>query len=172
MYLEWSLILKPTGIPIRAEEIVAFEADLGVPLANDYRAFLLSFNGGKVVADHVIHLPTFPWPIAIHNLWALSVPTPSLGIVEARKLQLMHRLCVREALTIGDDGGTGCFYLVVAGPQKGAVFFVFKEDQIDCVEDWLNPADEIPRAMAKVSDTFDGLAKMIRDSASGRPAIW
>jgi len=71
-------------------------------------------------------------------------------------------LCLRQATQIGSDLGTGFFYLILHGTEKGAVYFTFKDDMpMLSPKEWNQIAVKIPESMIKVSSDFDELAKLI-----------
>ena len=71
------------------------------------------------------------------------------------------RLCLRQALRIGGDMGTGFFYLVLAGDETGAVYYSFKDDIPMLEGDWYSRDVVIPECLVKVSASFNALGPMI-----------
>jgi hypothetical protein len=161
---DWSTIIKPTGIPVSSERLELFEGQLGCRLPQDYRAFILDYNGGKVTVDQGIQVPQLSCEVFVRNLLPLSKASPSLGVIEARDIQSRHRLCLRQALEIADDGGTGFFYLILQRPKRGAVYFVYKDDRPMLEGDWYSSTVRIPECMAHVSPSFDALGEAVLGS--------
>jgi hypothetical protein len=88
-----------------------------------------------------------------------------VGIIEARRLQELNRLGLRHAIEIGHDGGTGFFYLILAGSETAAVCFMWKDDiPFLSPEEWNSWETLIPEDMVKVADDFDSLAELIINS--------
>ena len=115
--------------------------------------------------EHAICLRDFPYELGVNSVWELSAPSPSIGIVEARDLQTRNRLCLRQAIAIADDGGTGHYFLLLAGEKRGSVFFVYLDDRpLLSLEDWESLEISVPEEMVEVSSTFDELGKLILDS--------
>jgi hypothetical protein len=163
----WEKIIQPYGGAATDEEVKRFEDEIGFELPDDYRRFLLTFNGGKIIPEHDIWIPEISCDIGVNYLWPLTTPSPSLGIVEARHLQECNRFCVKQAMVIGDDGGTGFFYLVLAGEKKGATYFIWKDDVFTLPpHDWESWEIRIPDDFVEISPDFDSLEKMIIENAS------
>jgi hypothetical protein len=168
MNFDWSRVVNPSGPSVRPEQLEEFEAVLGFDLPKDYRNFLLKFNGGKVVVDHDIEVRELPFELGVHYLLPLTASSPSMGVIETRDIQVRHRLCSRQVLEIADDMGTGCYYLVLAGENRGAVYFIWNEDR-----PMLSPADwdswevRIPSDMVEISSTFDALGQLILEYQCG-----
>src|SRR2546422_204645 len=117
MHFDWSRVLKPSGDPARSERLMEFEGRIGFDLPDDYRNFLLKFNGGRVVVEHDIRTPDIPFDLGVDYLFPLSAQSPALGIIQARDMQVSNRLCLRQGLATGHDGGTGDYYLILAGEK-------------------------------------------------------
>ena len=99
----WERIVQPSGAVISATEVQQFEAELGFSLPEDYRNFMLTLNGGKVLVDHDIPVEGLFGAAFVHYLYPFSKPSPFLGIKEARRQQECSRLCLRQAIEIGVD---------------------------------------------------------------------
>jgi hypothetical protein len=52
----WQRVLRPSGAEVFERDVEQFEAELGFSLPEDYRNFMLSFNGGRVLVDHDIQI--------------------------------------------------------------------------------------------------------------------
>ena len=161
MGFPWTSIIKPSGYPISVEQLDAFEKELGYSLPADYREFLLTLNGGKILVDHEIHVPELTGDIFVNYLLPLSAKSPFLGVKEGRELQVKNRLWLRQAVEIGDNMGTGFFFLILNGTDRGAVYFAYKDDVLMLEGDWYLDEVRIPVCMAKISNTFDELGEII-----------
>lgn len=61
--------------------------------------------------------------------------------------------------------GTGFFYLVLAGPERGAVFYTYKDDrEMLSVDAWSAVEVSIPSSMVKVASSFTDLGQSIWDN--------
>jgi hypothetical protein len=162
----WERIVHPSGVTVSSIEVEQFEAELGFPLPEDYRNFILTLNGGKVSIDHDIPVEGLFGAAFVHYLYPFSKPSPFLGIKEARKQQECSRLCLRQAIEIGDDMGTGAYYIILDGPQRGAIYFIFNEARESLSQDqWDAPQVRIPRDMILVAPDFDSLGEAILANA-------
>src|SRR5205809_5753121 len=100
MGFDWTCVVTTSGIRVHSEDLHRFEEAIGFDLPDDYRSFLLKFNGGEVIVDHDIRLPGIAFNIGVNYLFPLTAPSPFMGIIEARDIQVRHRLCLRQALEI------------------------------------------------------------------------
>lgn len=163
----WKNIVRPSGFPVSENKIKDFENSIGFDLPADYRNFLLRFNGGKVIQNHEIYVPEFSSQIAIaiYDFLPFTETASYLGIQKARSIQEFEKLCMRQAICIGDDNGTGFFYLILAGERRGAIYFSFQDDiPMLSDEEWESDEIKISEWMAKVSPDFDSLADVIMEN--------
>lgn len=167
MAFDWNQLIKPSGYSATREEIVQFESELGFGLPDDYRGFLLEYNGGEVTCDHEL-VPSgleAGSDFAVSMLDQLSEADPGIGVRERRELQTHSRLCLRQAICIGDDMGTGFFYLILDSPEKGAVYFTYKDDrELLSERKWNAEEIIIPSTMVKIASSFTELGQSIWDS--------
>jgi hypothetical protein len=161
MPFNWKSIVEPSGSLVVADQLNAFEAELGFVLPDDYRAFLLSVNGGNVLVDHDIYSPELSCDVGVNYLWPLTAKHPFIGIKESRDLQTKNRIALRQATKIGDDMGTGFFFLMLDGPERGAIYFSFKDDLPMLEGDWYSKDVRIPDGMVRICSTFDDLGRLI-----------
>jgi SMI1 / KNR4 family (SUKH-1) len=163
---DWPSIVKPTGLPIDTQQVQSFESELGYKLPEDFRDFLLNFNGGVVVVDHDIYSPALSCDLGVNSFLPLTEASPFLGIREARDIQVKNKFGPREALMIANDGGTGFFYMILDGEERGAVYFSWKDDVPDREGEWFYNSVVIPDSMVKVSSSFSELGQQILDNRS------
>ncbi len=170
MSFDWLKILKPIGNPPTPQDIIEFEEIVGLDLPDDYRNFLMAFNGGEIMIEHDIRVPGIPFDLGVWYFWPLSAPSPFLGIREARRMQAEERMCLRQAIAVGGDGGTGHYYLLLTGEKRGAVFFIWLDDrpQLPC-DEWETWDVRIPEEMVEVAPDFDSLGELVLTSARRRP---
>lgn len=148
------------------EEIRRFEADLGWSLPEDYRDFLLQFNGGSVFLEHDIPIEDLNCAIDLHYLLPLMTTPASIGVQEVRSTQEAERYWIRQLLEIGNDAGTGFDFLMLTGAASGSIYFSFKDDiQILAVADWLRRDIIIPETMVLVAKSFDEFGGLILEHA-------
>ncbi len=61
--------------------------------------------------------------------------------------------------------GTGFFYLILDGPEKGAVYFTYKDDrELLSEREWNAEEVIIPSTMVKIASSFTELGQSIWDS--------
>ena len=162
MDFDWSTILTTSGSLVRSEDLRRFEDDIGFDLPDDYRNFLLRFNGGRVIVEHHLWAPELDSHLLVNYLSPLTSPSPFVGLVEARDIQLRYRMCMRQGIESGDNMGTGFYYLILAGEKRGAVFFIYKEDRPKLSQaEWENWEVRIPDDMVEVSPDFDSFGELI-----------
>jgi hypothetical protein len=162
MHFNWSKIVLPSLTSANPADLQKFEAGLEYDLPNDYRDFLLEINGGKVLVEHEIKVPDTPFGLGVDFLLPLTATSPSMGVVEARDIQVRNRLCLRQAIEIGDDMGTGRYYLILAGEKCGAIYFIWNDDRptLSGIE-WEAWDVSIPSDMIEISNSFDALGETI-----------
>jgi hypothetical protein len=169
MSFDWHKVIKPTGDPPPLAEVSRFEESIGLDLPCDYRDFLLKFNGGEVITEHDIGLAETPFVLGVESFWSLTAPSPGLGISEGRRMQTAQKWCLRQSIGIADDGGTGHYYLILAGEKAGGVYFVWLDERsIRSEEDWETWEVRIPEEMIEVSPDFDSLGELILSNAQTR----
>lgn len=166
MAFDWSQVIKPSGAPATKGEIIQFEQELGFGLPDDYWEFLLEYNGGRVICEHEL-VPYGIEPgngVEVSFLYQLSTASPGIGVRESRALQTCTRLCLRQATCIGDDMGTGFYYLLLDGPERGSIFFTYKDDREMLTEHaWGAVEMNIPSTMVKIASSFTDLGQSIWD---------
>lgn len=162
----WKDILTPSGRAITMIAVKGFEDELGAALPNDYREFILTLNGGRVV-DHSTPLPGTDINSMVSYLLPLTAPLPFTGLIESRRHQIYDECGVKHAINIGHDGGTGFFIMPFLGPHTGKIFFSWKEDYWD--QSWFEKdrIDKLPETYTPISESFTELAQLIYKNRSG-----
>jgi hypothetical protein len=161
----WADIIAANETKIVASELRVFQENIGYQLPEDYVEFLLNFNGGRVTREHEIFVTKISCHVGVDYFYPLSAPSPFLGIMEARDLQMRNRMAIRQALEVAHDMGTGHYYLMLDGEQKGAVFFVWTDDRVMLsAEEWESWEVLIPPEMIRIAASFDELVQMIIDN--------
>ncbi|MGE4181460.1 MAG: SMI1/KNR4 family protein [Limisphaerales bacterium] len=162
MSLDWSTIVKSNNTPLTAETIVGFEEKDGYRLPVDYRSILMKHNGGTVVVDHEIPTDSLEDSVYVTRLYPLVADPAQVSVVRRRNVHEGERTGIRQAVEIGGDMGTGCFFLMLAGPTIGAIYYIYQDDlRILDFRKWLSAAVAIPSTMHLVADSFDELGKLI-----------
>ena len=162
MNFNWSSVVKSNRARVSSEQIRLFEVSLGFGLPSDYRDFLEKFNGGRVFVEHDFRVRDVPFDLAVNSFLPLTAPSPFIGVVEARDLQVRNRLYLWQMLPIAHDGGTGEYLLVLDGKRRGAVFFIWVDNIVTVpLSDWGNSEVNIPDDMVEISPSFDALGELI-----------
>ena len=164
MSFDWSYIIEPSERKTDAEMVRQFEEALEFDLPQDYRDFLLQLNGGRVLFSNTFRISEIPFDLGVSYIYPLTVPRPFMGIVEIRHVQMCNHLCLRQALNIADCYGVGGFYLLLAGAERGRVYYIWNDDESFyslSAEEWESREVRIPKDMVEVSPTFDSLGQMI-----------
>jgi hypothetical protein len=129
-------LAKP-GAPLSDAEIAAFEAEIGVRLPDDYRAFLQAVNGGALGGALLIHGATAdgdPFDTDIQHVGGLR-PEPQLDLRNARSVyQDWVARIPRELIWIMDDSSGNAICLGLAGEARGRVYFWDQEREPDLDE--------------------------------------
>ena len=153
---DWNEILKNSDVPAIEAEIKSFETEIGFGLPSDYRNFLLKFNGGKNLLPHLVPSEELGFE------WGIEYFSDLSDLRETRKIQ--EGYFMRQALNIASDGGTGWFFLILDGSEKGAVYFTWKDDVVELSEkEWNSWEVVIPETTVKISDDFDSLVEIIKN---------
>jgi len=113
------LVNKPAADEAR---IAAFEARLGHRLPDDYRAFLLQYNGGRPAQRgfQFTRRPDTHVRAAIH--WFLSLHDGEASNLEQTAYTLRERI-PPDTLAIANDPSGGYVLLGLHGESRGKVYF-------------------------------------------------
>lgn len=163
--MNWKDIISHTRYPLAEERVAQFEAEIGCALPESYRKFLLAHNGGLVKVEHDLRiaLEGYEENIHVYCLFALTLPesSPGLGVIELRTCWHMGKTGMKLALAIGNDGGTGYFFLMLSPKFHGQIYFCFQEEiRIDS-PDWEAGVDSMPEYMGFVCSDFSELPRLI-----------
>jgi cell wall assembly regulator SMI1 len=137
--------LRVNKPPVTAERLRTFEADLGYPLPNEYREFLLLYNGGHP-EQSVFRLPDGA-EAAVHWFYSLYEGTVSSL---TRSLKSLRERIPPATLPIANDGLGNQVLLGLAGDVGGKVYFWDHELEPETQPDWSNVvliADSFPAFM-------------------------
>ncbi len=142
---EYGIRLRSPGTPAPAELVRAFEQQLGFTLPEDFRSFLLRYNGGKPIPSaFLLRKRTGPYSDSlVHRLEGLE-PSERAGLRWLHSF-MQYRLPV-GFLAIGIDPTGNFICLGLDSDARGRVYFWDHEDE---------PDPPHPSHMELVADSFD-----------------
>lgn len=108
------------GRPVTDEDINAFEAEEGVKLPEDYRAFLKKWNGGRPVPDAFV-IPDRRGGSLFDVLFRLGSEKKVSDLRE--QAHQWHKRLPVSLMPIGADAGGSIIALGVHGEHYGKVYF-------------------------------------------------
>src|SRR5215831_4403730 len=122
------VFLRNCGPEVSEADLAAFEATLGYPLPDDYRDFLLRYNGGRPSVIAVTGRdddPTVPYAHGdgVRGFYKLQTAAGLVKnyqrLISPREYEDAYGLGFpSDALQIGDDDGGNMIMLELAHPQK------------------------------------------------------
>lgn len=155
------------GTPLTEARVTALEAELGFALREDYRSFLLRYNGGRPNPSFfpIRGLDLNPFG-GIHYFFGVTRPIASSNVGWMHKT-LKGRM-PRELLPIAGDGSGNIICLSRAGVNEGTVYY------------WDHDAEHSPATYGNVyfiAESFDAFLDSIHfqdisaevERALGRP---
>jgi hypothetical protein len=120
MAIENLISMESHGPPITEADVFRFEEKLGCRLPDDYREFLLAFNGGQTSLKQVVFSIGTDETI-LNSFYGLGDPTGD--IEEGQYDQTDGFGFPPELLVIGYDDGGSSVCLVIHGDRRGEVWF-------------------------------------------------
>ena len=164
--MNWQEIITDCGPALLPGDLKDFELQLSYSLPVDYFEFLLAYNGGSINFEHEFFSETMDEGLFVYCLDPLNGDETNLGIKGFREMQMADRWYRKELLNIGSDMGTGYYFLVLDGPERGAVYFSYQDDLVPLeLASWNSANWCIPKTMHKVASTFNDLGVLISKSA-------
>ncbi len=164
--MNWLNIISPSNVPLDGEALLQFEQELGGRLPSDYREFLFSCNGGKITAKHTFETKICDYAeddISLSYLLPLSKKNPlSGGVIECRTGRYKDKVGIERAIEIGDDGGTGFFFLMLSQRFFGQVYFTWKDVIQSNSPDWRAGVEMMPDYMGLVGTSFTDFGERIQ----------
>jgi len=140
--------MERRGPQVTAAEIVAFESHIGARLTEDYRAFVLSINGGRTANSHA----RFSKGV-VNRLFSLNDLDDESRDLMTRADDVRSDLPAASLLFIGHDDGGARLLLALDGDHRGEVWLQVTTDA--------RPADANPRVLwhdrrdfKKLADSF------------------
>jgi hypothetical protein len=164
MRIDWSNLITPNGRSPSWNEIREFEVSVGFEFPIEFKLFLFQYNGGKVHVEHsfFIEIEGVEFEAGVDELFPLNaLGKHSIGLIEWRRVQLEQRSARANLLIIGDDMGTGRYYMSLGEGAFGAIFFAY-DDDVGCEEQgWEHRDAGIPSYMVRIADSFNDFALVI-----------
>lgn len=160
--MKWQDVIRKVNSDLDLADLDSFEGEIGATLPEDYREFLVRFNGGPILFDSEFPISEPPYSAYLFCLWPLSEPSPGSGIREARFRDIGQPFFNPAVLRIGDDCGSGFWMIGVLGPLRGKLFYAYKEDYWSttiCKE--CATGHKQPEEYGFVCDRFDELPPLI-----------
>ena len=119
---EWPPITY-RGPPIDEARLRALEETIGATLPDDYRAFMLEYNGG--VPEQEVFTFDKRNKSSVNYFNSIDHENQALDLMEA--WQVLKPRLPKEVFPIGDDNGGATIAIVVSGPRRGEVWFCTEE---------------------------------------------
>jgi hypothetical protein len=127
MSIENLVSMESRGPAIAESDVLRFEQAIGCRLPEDYREFLLVFNGGQISLDQVVFPIGHGSDTAVLNVFC-SLNSPRLNIEEMYDLLKNDDEFPRVLLLIGyDDNGSGVC-LAIHGDKRGEIWLNDRRD--------------------------------------------
>ena len=126
--MKWQDVIRKVNPDLDQNVLESLESEIGASLPEEYREFLIVFNGGGILYDSEFPISAPPYSAYLYSLWPLSEASPGLGIKESRFVDIGESFFNPSVVRIGDDGGTGFWFIGVLGLIRGKLFYASKED--------------------------------------------
>ena len=101
--------------------------------------------------------------IGVSSFFPLTLPNTSLslGVIEFRERWHASKVGIEAALAIGDDGGTGYFFMMLSRPFFGQIYFSYKDVFQANSPDWRAGTVAMPDYMGLICRDFTELGQLI-----------
>lgn len=109
--------------PINEQELQEYEATLGVRLPNDYRDFLLEFNGGVPENDCFLLPGEVSYADSSVRTFFGLTPDFENSLAYYFKIYVMANRIHGDMLPIAKDYGGNVVVLAIKGPRVGEILF-------------------------------------------------
>jgi hypothetical protein len=156
MTIDALISMKRSGPVISESDVRCFEQKLGCRLPEDYREFLLAFNGGRPSLEQVA-FSIGKGDTILHSFDSLH--DPEGDDIEETRERLSSQI-PPELLVIGYDGLGSSICLVIHGDKRGEVWFY---DTLDPHEPKRRLAwYDRKRDFKKLANSFTAFIQMLR----------
>jgi hypothetical protein len=139
--------IKMSRQPLDQNSLQQFESTLPAPFTDDYRKFLLNFNGGRPEAN-VFDIPGFG-QAGVSEFFGILTEKED-GDLRAESLRMKARI-PSEMLAVADAEGGNLLLLALTGPDRGAVYLWDHEFE---AEEGETPRRDTIHIVAKSFQTF------------------
>lgn len=160
--MNWQDVIRKVNPHLDLKDLDSFEVEVGAMLPEEYREFLVRFNGGAILFESEFPIPEPPYSAYLYSLWPLSEASPGLGIKESRCLDSGWASFNPAILGIGNDCGTGFWLIGLLGLLRGKLFYAYKEDYWSAtICDECAAGNKQPEGYGFVCNRFDELPPLI-----------
>jgi len=135
--------------PLTEEDIKAFEKKNNIALPNDYRKFLIQYNGGEPL-DPLFKKNNELGTIVVNTLYGLNTEEKYDDIDHT--IQTYTNRISNQFIPIGDDPGGNQIVLGISGPFKGKIYFWDHNTELENDEFTENV---LPGNMYLLADSFN-----------------
>jgi SMI1 / KNR4 family (SUKH-1) len=139
---------NPYG-PISLPDLAAFESELGCPLPQEYRDYLIAFNGGALEKD-VIRISDAEGETRIHHMYGLHTGPAHQRLTSQYEGEL--GILQGAYLPICDDAFGNKFLIKLKGSKRGSVYFLNHEVAVS------------RRALTYVAESFSRFMEKMQSS--------
>ena len=130
--------MRKRGKPVSPAQITKLERLLKIQLPQQYRSFLLEYNGGRPELEGFRYYSRYPgnWSnnpyeamdSMIHCLYGIN-EEPWMNL--RRYIRFYKKRIPSNMIPVGRDPGGNQICLGIIGPDRGKVFFWFHEDEVE-----------------------------------------
>ena len=167
--MNWLDVLLPEIVPCDQKAVKIFEDRLKRRLPEEYRDFVITFNGGNIIADHIleVRINGERTECAVGRIFPLN----DSGAIGAQERWLMNDTGSALALPIANDGGTGFYFLMLDDKHWGNIYFAYKDEFFSTPSyEWDIKSNKMPECMAFVAKNFGKFGELI-EAGKGRESI-
>ena len=140
-------LIYHTNEPITEHQLVLFEQHIGAKLPDDYRRFLIEYNGGCPTRVESL-IPEINAPILVSEFY--GVGTGPCGLKEV--YSMLDGRIPNSFISIADDPGGHEYLIGLCGTQhEGQIYFWLHDQEAE------NPMDICFFVANSFTEFFDGL---------------
>lgn len=142
-------VITNKGSRLNEDDLKTFEKEIGSNFPDDYRGFLLKYNGGEP-KPYFFKVPGWQYQQSLVNQLKGIVPnSKSVDLVEDNSL--MEGRLPKGFVSIGDDPGGNKILISVIGATRGKIYFFDHDNEPDVSTDKLEDYSNI----FLLADSFD-----------------